>query len=642
MLNSILDIGRQKKKDIDDWSAIISRPKVKQNKKNYLLNILFHLDEQDIVISKDNLSEYDPEKTGIKFSNVNTELWGRRGDPWAVCVEFPKKIRILQKSILGYPADYSSNSGLFLKAIDSYFSEDQSHKEKKFYKALGRCYSLKNIEKTERDEEDKEIVIHCEDKLTKDYIGGRLKLNKDEEVVLISIFILDSFLDITQPTPLSALEGYKEIIEKRFLSNTKDKQKSGLCYVTGTPSSSLVSPDFADREDLNKIFVTTTKNYASGFDDKNYYQNYSMDADTRKYLKIGSDFIRGKLDAPKLSVRIAGILHYIIPQFLNNDSLDTDYYPKLQQNSESLFSKQEYLELTEALADTIEIPMYWINYIAYQSDGNSVKIINHIKDVNKFHLNTVIDVFSKTGKDFKDWLGSERAFNLQTTYYQIPVREKTTTNQALSIFSSILEQRKIRKEILMEHFTELVLCHRYGRYKAYQNINAYTENFDVQIRDAVFHYTALIQALRSLNLLQLMEEIQVTENLEPIEETLSDYQQKIEKFFTDMNYNQAQKALFYLGRALNTIAYTQSSKGHDKKPVMNKLNYNGMDKDDIVRLRCDLAEKAKQYSVVPKTDYSFSHFSEYFDYNQWNTKPKEALFFILTGYSFGFTRKKED
>jgi len=539
---------------------------------------------------------------------------------------------------LGHPDSKTDTSGLFIKAIDKYFGDNNEYKKTIFYKALERCFILKSIEKGKLNDEDKDEV----NKLSKEYINKKLDLSKDEEVVLIAISILDTSLGINQPTSLSALEGYKEIIEERFLSNTNDIQKPGLCYVTGNPSSSLVTPDFADREDLSKIFVTTTKNYASGFDDKNYHQNYSMDADTRTCLKIGSDFIRGKLDAPKLSVRIAGIPHYIIPQFLGNDSLDTEYYPKLKQNSELLFSKQEYLELTEAMTDEIETPMYWLNYVAYQSDGNSVKIINHIKDVNKFHLDTVIEVFSKTGRKFKDWLGSERAFNLQTTYYQIPVREKTTTNRALSIFSSILEQRTIRKEVLMEHFTELVLCHRYGRYKAYQNINPYTENFDVQIRDAVFHYTALIQALRSLNLLQLMEETQVTENLEPIEETLSDYQQRIEKFFTDMDYNKAQKALFYLGRALNTIAYTQATKGHEKKPVMNKLNYNGMDKDDIVRLRCDLAEKAKQYSVVPKTDYSFSRFSEYFDYNQWSTKPQEALFFILTGYSFGFTRKKED
>ena len=59
-----------------------------------------------------------------------------------------------------------------------------------------------------------------------------------------------------------------------------------------------------------------------------------------------------------------------------------------------------------------------------------------------------------------------------------------------------------------------------------------------------------------------------------------------------------------------------------------------MDRDDIRRLRIDLEEKANQYDILNKTGYNFSRFTDYFNYNQWNMDPEEAVFFLLSGYSF--------
>ena len=125
-------------------------------------------------------------------------------------------------------------------------------------------------------------------------------------------------------------------------------------------------------------------------------------------------------------------------------------------------------------------------------------------------------------------------------------------------------------------------------------------------------------------------------------EQLPDYQQRIEMFFSRMAYTDAQKAMFYLGRALNVIAYKQYQKGYETKPVLNKLNYNGMDKEDIVRLRKDLGEKTQQFSLHRQTEHSFGRFTNLFNYNNWPLKPEETLFFILSGYSFHEPTPKKD
>jgi CRISPR-associated protein Csh1 len=66
-----------------------------------------------------------------------------------------------------------------------------------------------------------------------------------------------------------------------------------------------------------------------------------------------------------------------------------------------------------------------------------------------------------------------------------------------------------------------------------------------------------------------------------------------------------------------------------------------MDRDDIVRLRIDLFEKAKQYNSTEKVVFDDSHFGQHFDFENWNMNPQEAVFFILTGYSYGIVKKQE-
>lgn len=133
----------------------------------------------------------------------------------------------------------------------------------------------------------------------------------------------------------------------------------------------------------------------------------------------------------------------------------------------------------------------------------------------------------------------------------------------------------------------------------------------------------------------------INENIENIADGKpgNKYEVAINNFFKKMEYNSSQKALFYLGRMLNTVDYIQRDKN---KTVIDKVNYNGMEKDDIVRLRISLVEKAKQYGKINYIVFDDAKFTEYFDFNNWKVDSKEALFFIMTGFSFGAKSKDEN
>src|SRR5690606_26678093 len=204
----------------------------------------------------------------------------------------------------------------------------------------------------------------------------------------------------------------------------------------------------------------------------------------------------------------------------------------------------------------------------------------------------------------------------------------------------ILENRHVEKEKMYEYFCELMLCHWYERYNSYTNVQISSRDyFGISVRNSVFKYHAFFQVLKQLKLIDMEENNsnQTVSGLE--EETGNKYEIAIREFFEKMNLSQEQKAMFYLGRLLNQVEYIQKGKN---KTVIHKVNFNGMDKDDIERLRIGLIEKAKQYNAIGKVIYTDNKFGNHFDNNSWKMPAQEAVFFLLTGYSFGVGIKDAD
>jgi CRISPR-associated protein Csh1 len=125
--------------------------------------------------------------------------------------------------------------------------------------------------------------------------------------------------------------------------------------------------------------------------------------------------------------------------------------------------------------------------------------------------------------------------------------------------------------------------------------------------------------------------------------TLDEKNSAIFTFFDRMGYTDDQRAMFYLGRILNSVGRAQYDKGHKSKPVLQKINYNGMDAAALKRLHADLFEKCRQYEIMKYTEGSFSRFTDLFKDrpdDRWDKrmKPEESLFYILSGYSFRTNR----
>lgn len=649
MLTTLTKLGEQLSQNQNEWADIIDIPKIDPKKENLVARLIFNVDEKTI---KAEISGEYQAKSPFLYKNI--KIKDRNGKYTYVCCEAENVFKI-EKSFFGKVNNKGKEpiEGEFKERIDNKYP---SLKTTDLYKTLAPLFELRVKFLDEQWGET--------DTINKELIGEDYKkAGSKSKIALIYACIVAKELGFENITPLYELKGFEDFIRlDRLTKSTSDDQK--ISYASGDNQQNVIGVEFSTRYSFNYMFVKETLNYASQFNKDNFPKNYQVNSDEQLYLERASKYL---LENQK--VNIANISHCIIPQFLNNTKVDYEVVlQKAYKKSELLFQSKEYLDTLTLISDeTNEAAIYWINFLAFESDGNSFKTINLIKDVSITHFETVIQklkiIDSKFRKfayavdwesvmsDFKNKERKVQKFNFYTIYQIVPQRkDKEKKNDALNIFKAILEKRQIEKQVLFNHFVDLVLCHYFKRYEAYKNVKRFGDDFfDFAIRDAVFKYLAFFQVLKQLNLIKNMENInedQVMEEIESLDESTNqilEYQQKIDNFFIQMKFSHYQKALFYLGRMLSSVAYIQKDK---KKTVLDKLNFNGMDKTDILRLRNALIEKAKQYKEVDKVIFNDARFNENFDYNNWvddnkkNINPHEALFFILTGYSFGIKAKE--
>jgi CRISPR-associated protein Csh1 len=87
---------------------------------------------------------------------------------------------------------------------------------------------------------------------------------------------------------------------------------------------------------------------------------------------------------------------------------------------------------------------------------------------------------------------------------------------------------------------------------------------------------------------------------------------------------------------VGNIGNSQYRSGHKTKPILNKINFQGMTVQSILRLTNEVFEKMIQYKILKYNESVFHQYKKMIDtYSQnWNLTNQENVFYILSGYSF--------
>jgi len=634
MLKTIHTLGKEISEGRDEWRDIIEtklKVKTKEGDELLILNVILDLDANEVTISNDNYRAFDESFETLKKLRHLKTLGGAFKAIY-VCVD-AFKIAQLAKTLFGKPNKKTGEYPLSGELMQSIEKDMPALTESDFYKILADVIPLR--------ENFFEYFLAENGKFNLIKVNEKLGLSISNKIVLLYVSIKSEKHGLDN-VALGKMTGYKEFIQHKFFSKKESKSAKGneqkLCYVSGELSNDTDIAKFsgANRYNLNRMFILDKINYSSDFKgEDSYHKNYQLSQNALTLLERGSDYV-----LQNLTTNIADVPHALIPEFLSSDEITTDRLESILSTTDLLFNTRNFGELDTYFQMSTDDEIYWLNFLAIDSNGNYFKAGNLIKDVSKLHFMTVTHVLAESGELFSAWLGTKYAFNLNAMYRLVPVRkDKENVNQALTLFAAVLEQRKIELRKLYTHFTELILCHWYGRHKSFTNVRSMYKEFDFAAKDAVFGYMAFIYSLKKLNLIK---------NLPPMDEkSINDIAKELDSFFEAMEYNSSQKALFFLGKALTQVGLAQEKKGN-KKTVLNKVNFNGMDKRSIYRLSTELFEKGTQYNqdnnkpLLEKIKWNLAEFNRRFEFNTWNMNSQEALFFLLSGYTHGIKRKPQD
>jgi len=647
MLQTLLKIGEWQSQGKNEWDRFLDYPKVEREDKrgnpikNYTLPIIFDLDAMEVIISQENLSEYDEQKIKNTFP-----LKIKGGNNKAIYTSVPAgKINQVYKTFFGKEGTDTEKGEL----VESIEKTNKDLLTENLKKLLSQMFELKEkfLEKTVHSSKG---VIDIRS------INESFNLGTSENIVFINVLIKSEELSFNTPTVFAEMEDYAAFLQYSFFGDQTTTQSSKeakmkLCYASGNQMEDVEELNLDTRYSLNKMFVTETKNYASGFDKKKFSYNYQVSVENQKKLDYASSYLLNQ----GYKIRIANLDHVIVPQFMQNSEVDLEMALEgIHKRSDLLFNINSLDEFAKNVNLELDDEVFWINFVAFESDGNFFKSTEIIKDVSSFHFSKLLKAFNDVNWEFRetsfvdwdkvmteyDYQSKERVprnLNFNSIFKIIPLRkDKEKKNKALELFKTILENRKVNTEILYDYFVELILCHYYRRYGSYTNVQQSSNDyFAFAVRDSVFKYHAFIRFLKKLNLIDMED----PNSNSAEEKSENKYEQAIQQFFTKMTLNTDQKAMFYLGRMLNTVEYIQKGK---TKTVIQKVNFNGMDKENIQRLRISLIEKAKQYNAMGKVIFTDNEFGKHFNFNNWTLNPQEAVFFLLTGYSFGVGAQDAD
>lgn len=423
-----------------------------------------------------------------------------------------------------------------------------------------------------------------------------------------------------------------------------------MCYVCHQVRQDVFSEYTKkfSRSGVNKIFITQKVNTAPLFDRKRYDDSYSI------CLGCYQDMLAGeKAIEERYRSRIAGEQVFILPESLLNE-FDYNVMNKLKQQVDLAFQAGNMYEFTGEVQAQAEFelpsPFYMLNFLIYRTDGTSVTVLDTIEDVPALRFIQVQELFTEEMHKLQPHLTS---ISLASVYRMIPVREsekgQVDVQRVLGVYKSLLSGHLLDLSVLHQYAAEALDkgIKQLNKSKADNFHNMDLKSFvrengdDWFIKQTIMRYLVLLQVCSKLGIISKKQLIKggsgkVVNIAEVVEKSRLSLE-KMELFLEQQQFSEEAKGLFYLGTMLQCMAFIQVRKGHKSKPILRKVNFQGMKQHELLRLYHDLWEKFRQYDKLTAFHESLMHM-----FNQHYGSPSvdkqctelENVFYLMAGYAY--------
>ncbi|WP_276662717.1 TIGR02556 family CRISPR-associated protein [Syntrophomonas wolfei] len=640
MLESIIGLGAAVLEEQDALASLIKKvPSIKNNRQQHICKFVFHTKKKELRID---VKEEMDDNSSLRYLHVGS-VDGPRSAQWFATSTassyilselFPNLLEmqgIIEEDIIRKSRSIVEQ---FYYPIDPELAGNKKYRYILDIEKLGMGdISLDEIieEASKSNKPGKKILELLQKQLFKwiqqEYGVGERQLG-------LYTVVIDGEALVNDPSYRQAVSDSKKPQTAR-----QHEQMELECNVCG--ASEGVPADLSKMK--IKYFTTNQLIFASQL--KDYTKNLNICSSCMEKLQAGEVFLQ-----EQLSTRIAGFTVYIIPHLVYGESVDPSTMKNLAQKllltvnmAKSIDALEDFRNRLEELKE-IENIYYLIDFAFVRSSNAATKILRLVKDVRpSFFENldvSVAQLQELANKHFKN--NYHYRGGLEQVYYLTPIRLKqgnaSSFRELLALYDALFTNRSIDKKRIIKNLAEALAICFYEK-----------EGFNIRQKQQYINYLTL----DGVFLLEFFKRMGCLKGGEGMDYRTLNLNDSIKGFMADMHYDEEQAALFLLGYLLGQVGNAQyrraSEKGADTtyKPVLNKINFNGIDKSKIIRLRSDVFNKLRQEKVLVYNERIFAECTRLMDknINDWKMNKDENLFYVLSGYAFGTTlpgKKKGD
>lgn len=637
MQEGIIQIGKVLMKDKNLLDNLVTQvSSMKGKKQQHLLKLDFATDHVELKI--DGLKEID-EKTAKEYLYIGG-AGGANAPQWYSTTN--NKYYHLSETIPNLMTKELGDE-LLMKIqfiMAHYFVEiDSSFKSNKNRYALnldllmeGGCglheyyAELEGKQEKEKKEEIKKEILNRFELYIKDKCG-------------LSYADIGLYTILIDGKPLCGYMEYQNaIVDDKKKVSGKAKIQYGVCSAcNGTKEL---------RSDINveiKTYTTNLQGFAHNVDKNNYAHNMQLCPECLQAYLAGEKYIKNNLDLRLARFRVYAYPHFILAETMNKAKLKrfASYTKDSFQTINAvgtLMELNQYLEnYQEQTQDTsMEVDTCSLDIVFYRNVQKGTKIQSYIKNVAPVRLRKIAEAIRQVSREFNVLLGREQEktwLNLRMIYYLIPMREKdgdvTQYRNFLQLYTAILSKEFIDLEYIIKNLNRCarVLHFQEAGYNVSLGENASAEEYEQSFVRKMLQGDALIWFLREIENLKGVKEMDY-ESLE--------LDQELKNYIEKMKYGEMETSLFLLGSLMGRIGTAQYKRNPEKKPILNKLNFSGMDKGKLIRLGNIIFEKLSQEKLLGSNEKIYATAMGLLDENiaEWKLSKNENLHYLLSGFSY--------
>jgi len=432
-------------------------------------------------------------------------------------------------------------------------------------------------------------------------------------------------------------------LEQKIIEESFENSIEGECFVCGKRDE-LTS----DTTQIPaKFYITNLVIFSSELEGKpskkgqiaGFAKNFSICKDCFKDIISGISYMKNYLN-----VYLADNTAWIIPGLFFNpisERLTLNWIKFSQILTKSIFTLNDFLEYKEKIEKGMEDYIKYENIADYsyvdilfynQPPGRAeFKIRKYIREIPLPRVKHLTKIMSEVQEIGNELLGEDKNWfiSLDKIYRLVPVRkgESQEYKKILDLYEDILLGYKLDKEFLINSFMTLAKIYIHERID--YNVKPRNNN-DFNLTRDILATNLLIKLLEKLNLIEGGEFMNSLH--EVLDKDMANY---IEK----MGFTNEETALFLLGYLIGEIGAEQIKGAEDynaKKPILNKINFNGMSPKNLLNLANDVFDKLDQYRIRGYNEKIYAVMKSLLDAHikNWSLSDTENVYYILSGYSY--------